>query len=103
MLNLFTKLYNGSALSKKSTEFLLGTMARTVTMPDRLGGLLPRNTPIAHKTGTVSGVVNDVGYITLPDGRRFANVVFTRGNSTPPADCERALDRQSRQNEKNSE
>ena len=86
-----TSLYNGSALSEKSTEFLLGTKARTVTMPERLGALLPRNTPIAHKTGTVGGVANDAGYITLPDGRRFAIVVFTRGSDTPPADRERAV------------
>jgi beta-lactamase class A len=91
MLNLLTGLYTGSALSEKSTEFLLGTMARTVTMPDRLGGLLPRNTPVAHKTGTVGGVANDAGYITLPDGRRFAIVVFTCGSDTPPADRERAV------------
>lgn len=91
MLNLLASLYNGSALSEKSTEFLLATMARTVTMPDRLGGLLPRNTPVAHKTGTVGGVANDAGYITLPDGRRFAIVVFTRGSDTPPAHRERAV------------
>jgi beta-lactamase class A len=60
-------------------------------MPDRLGGLLPRNTPVAHKTGTVGGVANDVGYVTLPDGRRFAIVVFTRGSETPLADRERAI------------
>lgn len=91
MLNLLTSLYQGKALSKESTEFLLGAMARTKTMPDRLGGLLPNNTPIAHKTGTVGGVVNDVGYITLPDGRRFAIAVFTRGSNTPPSDRERAV------------
>jgi beta-lactamase class A len=91
MLSLLTSLYQGKALSKESTEFLLGAMARTKTMPDRLGGLLPNNTPIAHKTGTVGGVVNDVGYITLPDGRRFAIAVFTRGSNTPPPDRERAV------------
>lgn len=91
MLYLLTKLFEGGALSDKSTEFLLGVMARTKTMPDRLGGLLPSHTPIAHKTGTVGGVVNDVGYITLPDGRRFAIAVFTRGSDTPPAARERAI------------
>lgn len=91
MLNLLTNLFEGGAVSEDSTEFLLGVMARTKTMPDRLGGLLPSDTPIAHKTGTVGGVVNDVGYITLPDGRRFAIAVFTRGSDTPPSDRERAV------------
>jgi len=91
MLSLLASLYQGKALNAASTEFLLGVMTRTVTMPERLGGLLPRNTPIAHKTGTVGGVANDVGYITLPDGRRFAIVVFTRGSETPLPDRERAV------------
>ncbi len=91
MLSLLTSLYQGRALSEESTAFLLGTMARTVTKPERLGALLPKNTPVAHKTGTVGGVANDVGYITLPDQRTFAIVVFTRGSDTPLADRERAV------------
>ena len=91
MLSLLTSLYQGKALSEKSTEFLLGAMARTVTKPERLGALLPKNTPVAHKTGTVGGVANEVGFITLPDQRSFAIVVFTRGSDTPLADRERAV------------
>ena len=91
MLGLLAGLYQGKALSATSTEFLLGVMARTVTKPERLGALLPKETNIAHKTGTIGGVVNDVGYVTLPDGRRFAIVVFTRGSETPAVDRERAV------------
>ena len=36
--------------------------------PRRIKGLLPRGTPVAHKTGTLAGAINDVGIITLPDG-----------------------------------
>jgi len=91
MLNLLTTLSSGQALSDDSTRLLMDTMMRTVTMPGRLSALLPKNTPIAHKTGTVGGVANDVGYITLPNGRRFAIAVFTRGSKTPPSDRERAI------------
>ena len=31
-------------------------------------GLLPSGTPVAHKTGTMGGAINDVGIVTLPDG-----------------------------------
>ena len=91
MLDLLVDLYEGRALSEQSTGFLLGVMARTVTRSERLGALLPTGTPVAHKTGTVGGVANDVGFITLPDGRRFAIVVFTRGSDTPAASRERAI------------
>jgi beta-lactamase class A len=66
-------------------------MSRTRTGPGRLKGLLPSGTPVAHKTGTTGGVANDVGYITLPDGRRFAIVVFTNSSETPEPDRDRAI------------
>lgn len=82
MLALLVAIADGQAMSEASTAFLLGAMSRTVTRPQRLGGALPANTPIAHKTGSIGGVANDVGYITLPDGRRFALAVFTRSSET---------------------
>jgi beta-lactamase class A len=91
MLKLLVLLDAGAVLSPASTEFLLDVMARTVTGPNRIKGLLPRDTPVAHKTGTVGGVANDVGYVTLPDGRRFAVAIFTRGSTTPPPDRDRAV------------
>lgn len=33
----------------------------------RIKGLLPRSTPVAHKTGTAGGYTNDVGIIDLPE------------------------------------
>ena len=91
MLNLLTHIHEGKAMNKENTAFLLGIMCRTVTGSKRLTGLLPRNTPVAHKTGTLGGIANDVGFITLPDGHRFAIVVFTRGSNTPLADRDRAV------------
>jgi beta-lactamase class A len=78
-------------LSDKSREFLLGVMSRTTTGLKRLHGLLPKGTPVADKTGTIGGVANDVGYITLPDGRRFAIAVYTKSSTTSEADREKAI------------
>ncbi len=91
MLQLLLAIDGGKAMSPKSREFLLGVMSRTRSGPDRIKGLLPRDTPVAHKTGTAGGIANDVGYITLPDGRRFAIAVFTNSSKTPVADRERAI------------
>jgi len=91
MLELLLAIDSGKALSKKSREFLLGVMSRTRTGGGRLKGLLPKGTPVAHKTGTIGGVANDVGFITLPDGRRFAIVVFTKSSTTPEAYRDRAI------------
>ena len=91
MLQLLLAIDSGKAMSAESREFLLGVMSRTSTGAGRLKGLLPRRTPVAHKTGTIGGVANDVGYITLPDGRRFAIVVFTNSSETPVPDRDRAI------------
>lgn len=91
MLELLLAIDSGKVLSKGSREFLLATMSRTRTGSGRLKGLLPKGTPVAHKTGTIGGVANDVGFITLPDGRRFAIVVYTKSSTTPVADQDRAI------------
>ena len=91
MLQLLLAIDSGKILSEKSREFLLATMSRTRTGTGRLKGLLPKGTPVGHKTGTIGGVANDVGFITLPDGRRFAIAVFTKSSTTPEADRDRAI------------
>jgi len=90
-LQLLLAIDSGKAMSAESRTFLLDVMSRTRTGAGRLKGLLPRGTPVAHKTGTTGGVANDVGYITLPDGRRFAIVVFTNSSETPEPDRDRAI------------
>jgi len=91
MLELLLAFDSGKILSEKSREFLLGVMSRTRTGGGRLRGLLPKGTAVAHKTGTIGGVANDVGFIGLPDGRRFAIAVFTKSSTTPEADRDRAI------------
>ncbi len=91
MLDLLLAIDSGKVLSKESRDFLLATMSRTRTGSGRLKGLLPKGTPVAHKTGTIGGVANDVGFITLPDGRRFAIAVFTKSSTTSEADRDRAI------------
>jgi len=91
MLELLLAFDSGKTLSDKSREFLLATMSRTRTGAGRLSGLLPKGTPVAHKTGTIGGVANDVGFITLPDGRRVAIAVFTKSSTTSEADRDRAI------------
>ncbi|HIF5879844.1 class A beta-lactamase [Vibrio parahaemolyticus] len=91
MLELLLAIDSGKALSETSSEFLLNVMSRTRTGSGRLKGLLPKGTPVAHKTGTIGGVANDVGFVTLPDGRRFAIAVYTKSSTTSDADRDRAI------------
>jgi beta-lactamase class A len=54
-----------------------------VISPGRLKGLLPEGTIVAHKTGSsgknesgLAAATNDVGIVTLPNGKHFIIVVF---------------------------
>lgn len=83
MAQLLDGFYHGKYLSKASTAFLWKIMAETTTGPNRIRGLLPKETVVAHKTGTsdtndkgITAAANDAGIIVLPNGRHFAIVVF---------------------------
>jgi beta-lactamase class A len=82
MLALLRALEEGRGLSRASRSVLLDFMLKSTPGPRRLKGMLPAGTPVAHKTGTsntVEGITratNDVGVVTLPDGRHMAVAVF---------------------------
>lgn len=76
MDDLLAAIHFNKALKPASTAALLSIMERCRTGKARLRGMLPPGTPIAHKTGTLNGIGNDAGIITLPDGRSFAITVF---------------------------
>lgn len=79
------RLDKGEMLSPASRALLLAVMARCRTGADRIPAGVPADTPVAHKTGTLAGISNDVGIVTLPDKRRIAVAVFTRGIAEGPA------------------
>jgi beta-lactamase class A len=69
-------------------------MSRCHTGRNRIRGLLPIGTQVENKTGTLSGLSTDVGFITLPDGRRIAVAFFARGGTNRPrtiAEAARAI------------
>lgn len=81
MVQLLLAIQSGKALSAASTKALSEIMERCITGEKRLKGLLPQGTVVAHKTGTLMSIANDVGIITLPDGNKFAIAVFVKGDT----------------------
>ena len=84
MVELLRRLDNGTLLRPQSRSYLLGLMARCVTGKNRMRALLPAGTRVEHKTGTLSGYSSDVGFITMPDGRRLAVAFFARSAPNRP-------------------
>ncbi len=97
LLDLF---YKGKTLSQPSTDFLIKLMTATTTGPKRLKGLLPANAVVAHKTGTsptnaegLSPATNDIGIITLPNGKHLAIAVLVCNSTADEATRESVIAR----------
>ena len=85
MVSLLQRLDSGTLLKPSSRTYLLGLMARCTTGKNRMPALLPYGTHVEHKTGTLNGLTTDVGFITLPDGRRLAIALFARHGTNRPS------------------
>lgn len=85
MLRLLQLIDSGRALSADSHDRLMDMMSRCATGTNRIRALLPAGTRVEHKTGTLDGYTGDVAFVTLPDNRRIAMVLFARGGDNRPA------------------
>jgi beta-lactamase class A len=84
MVDLLRRIYKAELIKPESRDYLLRLMSQCETGKNRMKALLPYGTPVEHKTGTLDGLADDVGFITLPDGRRVAVAIFTRGGADRP-------------------
>ena len=79
---LLKKFYDRKIVSSSSTEYLMNVMIHTSTGDKRIKGLIPPSADVAHKTGTsgtrngITPGTNDIGIVTLPNGKHFAIAVF---------------------------
>lgn len=83
MTEMLRGFYTGKYLSPSGTAFLLKLMTESSNSNKRLKGLLPASVSVAHKTGSsgtnkagLTAATNDVGIITLPDGKPLLITVF---------------------------
>jgi beta-lactamase class A len=86
---LLRALHERQGLTEASQALLLKLLTESTPGAKRLKGLLPAGTSVAHKTGTsgtqkgITAATNDIGIITLPNGKHLAIAVFV---SDSPAD-----------------
>jgi len=93
MVALLKRIYTADLIKPASRNYLMDLMAQCQTGKNRMRALLP-GVPVEHKTGTLNGLADDVGFITLPDGRRVVVAIFARGGADRPrtiAEAARAI------------
>jgi beta-lactamase class A len=92
MVALLEKVWRGQVVDRAASDAMLDLLKRCRTGENRLRGLLPRDTILAHKTGTLGGVVNDVGILELPDNAgHVAIAVMSKRTRAPLAEVERTI------------
>jgi beta-lactamase class A len=88
---LLRALQEGRGLSAESRTLLLKFLTESTLGPKRIKGRLPAGAVVAHKTGTsgtdngMTAATNDIGLVTLPDGRHLAVAVFVSDSSADVA------------------
>lgn len=83
MRALLEKIFRREILDPAGCALILKVMGGCQTGGRRIKGLLPAGTPVAHKTGTIGGTINDCGIIDLPDGLGHVAVCFLSAGTDP--------------------
>jgi beta-lactamase class A len=97
MVQLLRLLADDSPLTSDHTALLLRLMSEGGTSNARIKGLLPPNTTVAHKTGTsgedhgLTHATNDVGLITMRNGKKLAIAVMIRDSPASEALREKVI------------
>jgi beta-lactamase class A len=96
MTDLLVQIATPGLLSARHRSVLLEIMQRCQTGAGAIKGMLPPETPVAHKTGTLAEVVaNDVGIITLPDNTGQLTIAICvaspEAQSDPASACQRVI------------
>ncbi len=77
VVNLLIRLERGELVSLRSRDRILSTLT-AVKNRQLLPQGLDEKAVIAHKTGTLGGVLADVGLVDVPNGKRYAIAVITK-------------------------
>jgi beta-lactamase class A len=97
LLEFFYNMHYNSSASY-TQGFLMKIMLASENSPKRIKGLLPQGTVVAHKTGTsntnekgITAAVNDIGIITLPNGKHLAIAVYVSNTTETNETSERII------------
>jgi beta-lactamase class A len=91
MNQLLEMVFRKQAATPESCTRMMKILLECDTGRNRLRGLLPSSTRVAHKTGTIGGTVNNVGIIYLPHNRGHVIVSVLSKSMEDREAAERAI------------
>src|SRR5262245_25375177 len=66
MNRLLEMIVKGEIVDRAASDEIINILKECQTGTARIPGLLPKDTEVAHKSGTISGSINDTGIVPLP-------------------------------------
>ena len=92
MNRILEKLLEGTIVDKATSDEIIEILKDCQTGLSRIRGLLPQDTVVAHKTGTIGGSTNDTGIVYLPyRGEHLLITVFTKDAKATAAERDRVI------------
>jgi beta-lactamase class A len=95
---LLKRFFENQILTKRSTKWLYKIMVKTSVGQNRIKGKLPSKTEVAHRTGSsftndtgLTGAINDIGIVKLPNGNHFIISVFIHNTTEKFKDGEEII------------
>lgn len=97
-VQLLEKFYQKKILSPASHAFMWKTLAEATTGAQKIKGLLPTGTIVAHKSGLsgansegITAATNDIGIVSLPNGKHFIISIFYSNTKKSDKDSDRVI------------
>lgn len=97
-VKLLETFYQKKILSSSSYDFMWKTLAEATTGSQKIKGLLPKSTVVVHKSGLsgaddkgLTAATNDIGIVTLPNGKHYAVAVFFANTKMADKDSDRVI------------
>lgn len=91
MNRLLEMIFKGEIVDRAASDEIIYYLKECQTGTARIPGLLPKGTDVAHKSGTISGSINDTGVVFLPDGGHVAITVLMKNTRATTAARERVI------------
>jgi len=92
MNHILEKLYFGEIVDRATSDEIIDILKECQTGTARIPGLLPADTVVAHKSGSIGGSVNDTGIVFLPyNAGHLAVTVLMKDAKASTADRERVI------------
>ncbi len=77
LMLIYEKIATGEIVSSSACDEMTNILT-SQKFRQRIPGKLPEDLKVAHKTGSITGVQHDSGFVILPDGRKYVIVLLSK-------------------------